>query len=50
MVVGIEDRKMSVSITLTLKHIRLLNAKTDNYSEYIRMLICKDAGIEGDGK
>jgi len=42
--IEIEDRKIPVSVTLTLKHIRMMDDKTEsgNYSKYIRELIESD--------
>lgn len=49
--VAFEDRKIPVSITLTLKHIAIIenlkdNKQINNTSEYIRKLITED----NDGK
>jgi len=44
----IQDRKIPVSITLTLKHLIAMDKVTTNYSKYIRELIENDNGMKND--
>ena len=44
----IQDRKIPVSITLTLKHLMVMEKKTKNYSKYIRELIEKENNMKND--
>ena len=43
--VELKERKVPVSISLTVEDIEYLNSKSNNISEYIRRLIKKDGRV-----